>query len=502
VAEPADEEAFLRSFRERVEAERQPAEFIRAFERRASARRSARFAKSGGARPWVVPVAAAAALVLALLAGVVFQGRTGAAPTLVQAAPDLDAPAVPVPAPIPPLPVPPSRTEREPEPLKVPPPAPLPGKVPEPVEPARPPEEPPVPAPRPAPLAVPAPAPRTIAAVVQVQVLEGEAWVLHQGRREKGPGVPPGAGVATSGMKSRAAVLFPDGTRLTLAPDTVLTEIQRGPKGTRVHLERGSLTGDIERQPADQPLVFVTAHAEARVLGTVLKLGVEGGATRLEVRQGRVRLSKEGRSLDVSGGQYALAGSQGFIPPRPVHPDEVVLLPQEARLVGNEWTVVRDPKASSGWALEAGSSPSKPWDPVEERLAYVMFTFHASSEREYRLWVRTTSMERGDAWLRDQVVVEPVNAKLSRRCEKFGAAPTSAYVFTGVAAAQAGYSWLSGHGEAWKVEDPPITVRFKETGLQTLRLFVGHPWVRVDSIWLSATQKQRPASKLLPPAGR
>jgi hypothetical protein len=302
-------------------------------------------------------------------------------------------------------------------------------------------------------------------------------------------------------MTSRAAVRLPDGTLLTLAPDTVVTEIQRGPKGTRILLERGSLTGDIEKQPADQPLVFVTPHAEARVLGTVLRIGIEGGATRLEVRQGRVRLSKEGRSLDVATGQYAMAGPQGFTPLKAVHPDEIVLLPQDARLVGSEWTLLRDLKASSGWVLEAGTSPSKPWDPVEERLSYVMFTFHASADRDYRLWVRATSMGRGDAWLRDQVVVEPVGARLSRRCEKFGAGPASAYVFTGVAALP-GFAWLSGHGEAWKVEDAPITVRFKETGMQTLRLFVGHPSVRVDSVWLSATQKSRPPAKVYPPVIR
>ena len=52
------------------------------------------------------------------------------------------------------------------------------------------------------------------------------------------------------------------------------------------------------------------------------------------------------------------------------------------------------------------------------------------------------------------------------------------------------------------MEDAPITIRFNETGPQALRIFVGHPSVRIDSVWLSATQKSRPAAKLLPPAER
>jgi len=58
---------------------------------------------------------------------------------------------------------------------------------------------------------------------------------------------------------------------------------------------------------------------------------------------------------------------------------------------------------------------------------------------------------------------------------------------------------MSGHGEEAKAETPPLTVKFAESGWQNLRVYVGHPWVRVDTIWLSATQKTRPSARQLPP---
>jgi len=96
------------------------------------------------------------------------------------------------------------------------------------------------------------------------------------------------------------------------------------------------------------------------------------------------------------------------------------------------------------------------------------------------------------------VTLEPTRAVLSQKSPFFGASPTTAYVFTGVAATP-GYTWMNGHGEEAKAEAPPLTVKFAETGWQNIRVYVGHPWVRVDTIWLSATQKTRPSAKQAPP---
>ena len=43
-------------------------------------------------------------------------------------------------------------------------------------------------------------------------------------------------------------------------------------------------------------------------------------------------------------------------------------------------------------------------------------------------------------------------------------------------------------------EDEPLMVKFHETGFQNIRVYVGQQWVRIDAIWLSATQKTRPSA--------
>ena len=112
--------------------------------------------------------------------------------------------------------------------------------------------------------------------------------------------------------------------------------------------------------------------------------------------------------------------------------------------------------------------------------------------------MRATSLEKGDSWTRDMVTIEPTRAVLNQPSTFFGTAPTTAFVITGVAATP-GYTWMSGHGEDPKADALPLTVRFAETGPQNIRLYVDHPWVRIDAIWLSATQKTRPSAKQLPP---
>src|SRR5206468_313097 len=55
--------------------------------------------------------------------------------------------------------------------------------------------------------------------------------------------------------------------------------------------------------------VFATPHAEARVLGTKLTLTVSATETRLEVREGKVRLTRlsDNSWTDVGAGQFAVA---------------------------------------------------------------------------------------------------------------------------------------------------------------------------------------------------
>jgi hypothetical protein len=477
--DPSDDEAFARSFAERVSAERGGDAFRVEFEKR-SLHRPIRRVRP--ARPSIVPFLIAAGFLLAVLAAVVWQNQQPpAAPVAVKVEPPPPPPPEepkpeprPEPKPEPPVrPPEPPKPEPKPEPKLEPPPVP-------PTPPA-PPVEPPAPPPPPKPVET-----TRVVAIATIDRVEGQ--VSLKVGQDASPGFKVGAGAAH--------VVFADGTRLTVGPDAAVREIAKGPKGTRVDFASGTLTADVAKQPAEQPLTFVTPHGEARVIGTVLRLVVDATSTRLEVKEGKVQLIRDGKTVTVSAGQYAVTGGGA---PRSLSPDEIVLTPQEAQLKGAEWTLRNEPKALTGIVLEAGTVPFKVTDHVETRPSYATYTFFAPAGKEYRIWLRVTSQEKGDPWLRDMVTIEPTRATMNQKSPFFGAAPTTAWVVTGVASTP-GFSWVSGSGEEAKAQAPPLVVKFNETGFQNIRLYVGHPWVRVDAIWLSATQKTRPNAKVVPPA--
>jgi hypothetical protein len=116
-------------------------------------------------------------------------------------------------------------------------------------------------------------------------------------------------------------VRFPDGTRLELGSDSALREITVREGGAKAaFLERGRLAARVARQPAGRPMLLVTPHAEARVLGTRLILSVEPEATRLEVKEGRVGLKRlsDGATVDVTSARACTASSRGDLTPKPL----------------------------------------------------------------------------------------------------------------------------------------------------------------------------------------
>ncbi len=207
--------------------------------------------------------------------------------------------------------------------VEEPPPAPKPfdpaqGKPPAP----RPlPPVPPAPKPEPAPTPAPPPAPEpksavAIAAIARVERVSGEvALISPAGRAPAREGQPilPGGGLET-GLDGQLTMVYPDNTRLDVAPGTLIPRLAEVPAqgrvlgGKQVVLERGQVVAVVTRQPATQQMTFVTPLAEARVLGTTLRINVDPAWTRLEVKEGRVRLTRtsDGASVDVGPDQYAL----------------------------------------------------------------------------------------------------------------------------------------------------------------------------------------------------
>src|SRR6185436_1575373 len=90
--------------------------------------------------------------------------------------------------------------------------------------------------------------------------------------------------------------------------------------GKRVSLKQGVLAAQVARQPAGEPMIFTTASAEARVLGTRLTLSVTPGSTRLEVREGKVRITRrdDGASVEVGADHFVTCGKGISLAPKPV----------------------------------------------------------------------------------------------------------------------------------------------------------------------------------------
>jgi hypothetical protein len=508
--EGPDDAAFLRSFKERLVAEETEFEFVQAFERRSPG------SGRGSPAPWYGWIAAALLLGgVLLLVAIARRSPENREPWIPPSAPELGRAPDPSSEDL----TPNVRPDPQGPPLAPDRPLQLPVATP----PRRDPpalstslSPPPSSAAREEPSADPATPPpashREIESrpgALRFVLVQGSVFRIEGSEREgavQGGLVSGGQGVECAGLESSAVASFRDGTRLEIGPETLIREVaeRAGNRGKRLFLARGTLLAEVARQPAEAPLVIATPQGEARILGTRLRLFVDAdprGLTRLEVAEGKVRLSRTGgKSADVGAGSAASCGPGVEPQARLIHPEEIVLLPSQAKLVGDEWTLVRDRNASSGLALEVAKSPYRAIDHVQTRPSYALFTFTASAEREYRLWIRATSLATADRWLRDQVTVEPQNCTLSQKSAFFGSASTSAYVFTGVSNWN-GYAWMSGVVEESKPEPPPLTVRFHRTGIQTLRLFTVQPSIRIDAVWLSARQAARPPAKQFPPPG-
>jgi len=268
-------------------------------------------------RRWI-PWAAAAALFILSVVGVLLIGEEKKTQTVSRVLPK------PVPAPsetpLPPAPIEPLKPEPAPRkeaPAPTPERAPAPVPAPAPEVPAPPtPEKPQPPAPVPP---TPTPEPSKAVTTVVVAILnrfEGEVYVVA------GPGRTPakagqelrqGEGVECRGLRSWALLSYPDRTRLEIEGDTVVRELlPREPgKGLRVAVDRGAVRAEVAKQPAGQPMLFETPHGEAKVVGTILRLQVDADpkkGTRLDVEEGKVELrNAAGKSLMVETGHFAIA---------------------------------------------------------------------------------------------------------------------------------------------------------------------------------------------------
>jgi len=136
--------------------------------------------------------------------------------------------------------------------------------------------------------------------------------VLSGGERRQATGELPlrhGDMVETAYMRV-ASLVYRDGTRIVLGPSTTATVGDPTGKETErktIHLWHGTSTAHVAEQPEGRPLAITTPGAAAEVLGTRFRVSVDDAQTRVDVVEGKVKLTREadGASATVSRGQFA-----------------------------------------------------------------------------------------------------------------------------------------------------------------------------------------------------
>ena len=314
---------------------------------------------------------AAAILIAVALSGSEEPPRKPKAPPIVKREEPREVPPPPIPLPekkatppeLPPLPPAPKPDKPSPTPALEVPKAPL-----------EPPKPQPLPVPPPAPPQPEPAAPRTTKAEVAIAVLEGikdDVVVKGDGVKttaREGLSLLAGQGIETAPGEAAVTLRLTDGTRLDLAPDTRIDPITSR-EGRKFDLVQGILSADVKKQLPGQALVIATPHAEARVIGTKFTLTVKGDSTRLDVQEGRVRLTRlsDGAFTEVGPGFFAVAAAG----PRPTakkvpSPNPKLLLSEDfdnAAGFDARWQLLADgfPSSSRG-KLDIDLSP-RPGDP-------------------------------------------------------------------------------------------------------------------------------------------
>ncbi len=168
-----------------------------------------------------------------------------------------------------------------------------------------------------------APAPTdTTRFAAQVETVAGTVYRQGpDGTRRASASLPlgPGDWIWTSGLNARARVTGPGGARVELEGDAVASVSADAARsgGARFFLAHGRATGFVPARAAGPLLVLASPHALVSGSGTI-RLDVGAALTRVEVREGRARVSALGvqRGTDVETGQLAIVSPDDLQPPR------------------------------------------------------------------------------------------------------------------------------------------------------------------------------------------
>lgn len=121
-----------------------------------------------------------------------------------------------------------------------------------------------------------------------------------------GETLPTGT-LETVGEASSALLRFDDGSLITLHGDAELSFSSEHQKV--LSLTRGTLSAEVQPQPAGRPMLIRTPSAVAEVVGTAFDLSTRSEDTLLKVNEGLVKLKRlaDGSEIDVPANRSAVA---------------------------------------------------------------------------------------------------------------------------------------------------------------------------------------------------
>jgi len=160
---------------------------------------------------------------------------------------------------------------------------------------------------------------RTDREIVKITGLDGSLqWTGNGGRvfHDLRVGTKlPGGTVEGMTPSSWLELEFDDSSTVTISGNSTLTFSDYGQK--KLHLKEGSVSGNIEPQPAGKPMVIYTRSAMLEVLGTQFEVETGLSETMLNVNKGKVRVKRlsDGSTVEVAAQHRVTAAADREMSP-------------------------------------------------------------------------------------------------------------------------------------------------------------------------------------------